>query len=389
MLIRNAKIFNKDQEFEYGDIKITGDRISEILPNICPVDSDRDFYHIIDATELMAIPGLVDIHFHGAVGYDFCEADIDGLKEIAKYELQNGITSICPATMTYPEEKLKEIVARAKEYCDLTPDPAVYSSLVGINMEGPFISEAKIGAQNPEFVQRPDGPMFERLQEASGNLIKLIDIAPEVDGALEFIEKYHDKVRISMAHTNADYETAYRAFKAGVRHVTHLYNAMNSIHHRKPGPIIAALENGAEPELIADGVHVHPAMVRFTFRTFGSNKVILISDSMEATGLSDGEYQLGGQAVIKNGNKATLKDSEGVVAGSVTNLFDCMKNAVFNMGVYLEDAIAAATINPAVSIGIDRDYGSIEKGKYANILLVNEDLEIKYVINKGVIASVI
>jgi N-acetylglucosamine-6-phosphate deacetylase len=387
MLIRNALVFNKYSEFEYGDIRISGDRISEVLPNICIGDSDKDAYRVIDATGLMAIPGLVDIHFHGAVGHDFCEADIDGLKEIAEYELKHGITSICPATMTYPEDKLKEIASRARNFCDEPADPVKYAELVGINMEGPFISEKKIGAQNPKYVQRPDGEMFERLQKESGNLIKLVDIAPEVDGAIDFIEKYHDKVKISVAHTDADYDAADRAFKAGADHVTHLYNAMNSIHHRNPGPVIAALENGAEVELIADGVHVHPAMVRFTFNSFGAHRVILISDSMEATGLSDGQYQLGGQAVIKKGKLATLKDSEGVVAGSVTNLFDCMKNAVLNMGVDLEDAITAATVNPARSIGIDGDCGSIEKGKYADILLVNEKLEIKYVIKKGVIAA--
>ena len=386
MIIKNARIFNKNSEFEYGDIKIREDRIAEVYPYVSSSD-DTGSAITIDATGLTAIPGLIDIHFHGALGHDFCDGDLDGLKQIAGYELEHGVTSICPATMTFPEDILAKIMSVAKSFKDSQIDFDIEASLVGINLEGPFISEAKIGAQNPRYIQKPDAGMFERLMEKSGELIKLVDIAPEAEGAMDFIRECHDRVKISIAHTGADYDTADKAFKTGATHVTHLYNAMNSMHHRDPGPIIAALENGAEVELIADGVHVHPAMVRFTFRTFGADKVILISDSMEATGLSDGEYQLGGQAVIKKGKLASLRDCQGVVAGSVTNLFDCMKNAVLEMGVPLEDAITAATINPARSIGIDKDYGSIEKGKYADILLVNDELEIKHVINKGMLVA--
>ena len=382
MIIKNVRIFDKESKFIPGSIVIEKDRIVRIITD---EDSKGSFSEtnqpkdeeVIDGQGLMAIPGLVDIHFHGAMGHDFCDAALEGLKEIARYELLHGITSICPATMTFPEDVLKEIMSTAREFA------LEENTLVGINMEGPFISEKKIGAQNPKYVQNPNAAMFERLYEASGRLIKLVDIAPETEGAMEFIEKCKDKVNISIAHTDCNFETADMAFKAGARHVTHLYNAMNPIHHRKPGPIIAALENRAEVELIADGIHVDPAMVRFTFSSFDKDKVILISDSMEATGLPDGEYQLGGQPVIKNGKLATLKDKGDTVAGSVTNLFDCMKTAVCDMGVKLENAILAATINPARSIGIDGDVGSIEEGKVANILLVDDNLNLKYIVNKG------
>ncbi|WP_026488372.1 N-acetylglucosamine-6-phosphate deacetylase [Butyrivibrio sp. XBB1001] len=412
MIIKNVRIFNKDSKFEIGDIVIENDRITKVITD---EDGEGSLFEnatqendeIIDGQGLMAIPGFVDIHFHGAMGHDFCNADLEGLKEIARYELLHGITSICPATMTFPEDMLKEIMSTVRDFViegnaykhdrsDETDDidekslngengytSKSMSTLVGVNMEGPFISEKKIGAQNPQYVQKPDVGMFERLYEASGRLIKLVDIAPETEGAMEFIEKCKDKVNISIAHTDCDFETADMAFKAGARHVTHLYNAMNPIHHRKPGPIIAALENRAEVELIADGIHVDSAMVRFTFSSFGKDKVILISDSMEATGLPDGEYQLGGQPVIKNGKLATLKDKGDTVAGSVTNLFDCMKTAVFDMGVELERVILSATLNPAKSIGIDGDVGSIEEGKVANILLVDDNLNLKYVINQG------
>lgn len=410
MIIKNIRIFDKNS-FAQGNLVIEKDRIAGILIDENAVNkgpsSETGFHknqEVIDGQGLMAIPGLVDIHFHGAMGHDFCDADLAGLNEIARYELLHGITSICPATMTFPEDVLKEIMSTARDFViegnaykhDRSDDidekslngengytSKSMSTLVGINMEGPFISEKKIGAQNPKYVQKPDAGMFERLYEASGRLIKLVDIAPETEGAMEFIEKCKDKVNISIAHTDCDFETADMAFKAGARHVTHLYNAMNSIHHRKPGPIIAALENRAEVELIADGIHVDPAMVRFAFSSFGKDKVILISDSMEATGLPDGEYQLGGQPVIKNGKLATLKDNGDTVAGSVTNLYDCMKTAVCDMGVKLENAILAATINPARSIGIDGDVGSIDEGKVANILLVDDDLNLKYIVNKG------
>ena len=200
---------------------------------------------------------------------------------------------------------------------------------------------------------------------------------------MEFIKSCKDKFVISIAHTDATYEDSCAAIEAGARHITHLYNAMNPIHHRNPGPVIAAFESGAEVELIADGVHIHPAMVRFTFQIFDRDRVILISDSMEACGLADGEYQLGGQPVMKNGNLATLKKDGATVAGSVTNLFDCMKTAVQKIGIPLEDAICAATMNPARSIGISNDHGSIAVGKYADIVIIDNELNIVHVINKG------
>ena len=278
---------------------------------------------------------------------------------------------------------MTEVMKNAKVFTDkYDMDPRV-ASLTGINLEGPFLSPKKPGAQNPDNIVKTDVEMVYRLNEASGNKIKLIDIAPETEGALEFIKSCKDKFVISIAHTDATYEDSCAAIEAGARHITHLYNAMNPIHHRNPGPVIAAFESGAEVELIADGVHIHPAMVRFTFQIFDRDRVILISDSMEACGLADGEYQLGGQPVMKNGNLATLKKDGATVAGSVTNLFDCMKTAVQKIGIPLEDAICAATMNPARSIGISNDHGSIAVGKYADIVIIDNELNIVHVINKG------
>ena len=371
MIIKNAAIYTPQHSFAVGDLAIRNGRIA---PPCRPEPGEK----VVDATGLYALPGLVDIHFHGAVGHDFCDADEAGLQAIADFEASKGVLAICPATMTYSEEILGGIMDAAAAHKN-----GKGADLVGINMEGPFISPDKIGAQNPKYLHHADVGMFRRLQERSGGLIKLVDMAPEEDGALDFIQQCHDEVRISIAHTCTDYDTAKKAFAAGASHMTHLYNAMPGITHRAPGPIIAALEDGAEVELITDGVHIHPAMVRFTFRVFGDDHVVLIADSMMACGLPDGQYSLGGQAVTVRGPVATLTEHPGVIAGSATCLYDCMRRAVLDMDVPLASAVRAASENPARSIGVESDYGSLAPGRYGNVILADHQLNIQKVIQKG------
>ena len=371
MIIRNAKVFSDGCRFVEKDLVI---RDGRVVFGAAPLPEEE----VLDAQGAYALPGLVDIHFHGAVGHDFCDADEAGLQAIADFEASKGVLAICPATMTFDEEILNGIMDVAAAHKNERG-----ADLVGINMEGPYISPNKVGAQNPKYVMGADAGMFRRLQERSGGLIKLVDIAPEVEGNLDFIRDCHNETRISIAHTCADYDTAKAAFAAGASHMTHLYNAMPGITHRDPGPIIAALEEGAEVELITDGVHIHPAMVRFTFTTFGDDHVILIADSMMACGLPDGEYSLGGQAVTVRGPRATLTEHPGTIAGSATCLYDCMKHAVLDMGVPLASAVRAASLNPARSIGIDADYGSLEAGRWGNVILADEQLNILKVIRKG------
>ena len=372
MIIKNALVYTPDHTFVPGDLAIRDGRIAA---GTTPQPGEE----VIDAGGLYALPGLTDIHFHGAMGHDFCDASEEAIQALADFEASKGVLAICPATMTYSEEILNGIMDAAAAHKN-----GRGSDLVGINMEGPFISPKKVGAQNPLYLHGPDVGMFRRLQKRSGGLIKLVDVAPEVEGALDFIAQCKDEVRISIAHTCTDYDTAIQAFDAGVTHMTHLYNAMPGITHREPGPIIAALEKKAEVELITDGVHIHPAMVRFTFNTFGDDRVILIADSMMACGLPDGQYSLGGQAVTVTGPRATLTEQPGVIAGSATCLYDCMKRAVLDMGVPLESAVRAAAENPAKSIGIDADYGSLAVGRYGNIILADKALNIQSVIQKGV-----
>ncbi len=368
MLIKNAKVFTKEYNFRKLNIRMREGMIEAVGEELTPLPGED----VLDASGLTAIPGLVDIHFHGAAGYDVCDATPEALKTIADYEASQGVTVLCPATMTLAEETLTAVMKNAKAFKE-GPDGA---PLAGLHLEGPFLAAEKAGAQDPAYLRAPDAEMLHRLQEASGGLIRIADIAPELPGAMDFIDACKDEVCISLAHTAADYETASEAFTRGARHVTHLYNAMPGLTHRAPGPIAAAADHGAEAEIIADGIHIHGSMVRLAFRIFGADKVILISDSMEATGLPDGEYSLGGQKVVKSGKKAVLKDREDVIAGSVTNLFECMKTAVLEMKIPLSDAVRAATENPARAIGMEAEYGSIAPGKRSGVLLLNEDMEL-------------
>ena len=371
MIIKNAEVYTEEGVFEKRDIYICDGRFTDQA-------ADADDGQVIDGEGCYAIPGLTDIHFHGCVGRDFCDGTEEAIQAIADYEASVGVTTIVPATMTFSEEKLMSIARAAREHKNEKG-----AILCGINMEGPFIAMKKKGAQNGKYIHKPDIEMFDRLQKESGGLFKLVDLAPEVEGAMEFIEAKKDEVVLSIAHTTADYETAKAAIDAGVHHMTHLYNAMNPISHREPGPVIAASDDErCEVELICDGVHIHPAVVRNTLKMFGPDRVIFISDTMMAAGLPDGLYELGGQPVTARGNRATLED--GTLAGSNTNLMECMKTAVKQMNVPLETAVRCAAVNSAKSVGIYDQYGSITPGKTANAgLLDKNDLEVKQVILKG------
>lgn len=375
MIIRNASVYTEDGRFLCKDIFIEKDRFVDSEEKV----TDRTE---LDGTGCLAIPGLTDIHFHGCMGHDFCDGTREAIDAMAAYEASVGVTNIVPATMTLGEDTLIHICETARAYREEGPQDKK-ARLCGINMEGPFVAHSKKGAQNGAYIREPDIALFDRCNEASGHMVKLLAIAPETAGAMEFIEEKHKEVVISLAHTAADYDTAIQAFEKGASHVTHLYNAMNPYTHRAPGLVGAAADTRkAEVELICDGVHIHPAAVRTTFRIFGEDRVILISDSMMATGLEDGDYSLGGQAVKVVGNLATLQD--GTIAGSATNLMDCLRTAVLKMGIPLEAAVKCAAVNPAKSVGIYDRHGSITPGKAADVvLLTKESLALKQVVLGG------
>jgi N-acetylglucosamine-6-phosphate deacetylase len=250
----------------------------------------------------------------------------------------------------------------------------------GIYMEGPFFSKNKKGAQAEEHLKDPDIQLFNRLYKASGENIKICALAPELENSEEFINEVKNKVVLSLAHTDSDYQKALTSINLGVKNITHLYNAMSPFNHRSPGVIGAAFDSDVTVELICDGIHVHPAVIRATFKTVGSDRVILVSDSMAACGMKDGYYKLGGQNIIVKNGKATLKN--GTIAGSTTNLMECVKNC-YMFGIPLEQAIKSATFNPAKLIGVDDKTGSIKVGKYADLVLIDKNFNVKGVFVKG------
>ena len=312
---------------------------------------------LLDASGCYVIPGLIDLHFHGCMGEDFCDGTMKAVETLAEYEAKEGITAICPATLTLPVEDLKEVLA-----CGA----------------GKYILPASAQICR-EFVQASEG------------LLKIIGLAPEENpGFEEYIREVKGLVKVSLAHTNADYDTAMRAFDAGADHAVHLYNAMPEMTHRAPG-VPGAVQDSPHvmAEIICDGNHVHPSVVRAAFSMIGEERMILISDSLRATGLGDGRILLGGQEVDVTGTKAVLVRG-GNLAGSVTNLMDCMRIAVQQMHIPLESAVRCATANPAKALRLAGSdpvlYGRLLPGMRGNaVLLREEDLSVKAVVKDGVV----
>ena len=384
MRVINVQVYTEEGVFVPGEIVAENEIISKVIIDGAKLEDVGDS-EVIDGEGAYAIPGMIDIHFHGCKGYDFCDGTREAFEEIAKYEASIGVTAISPATMTLPVPELERILAEAAAYHSekSAKDCEVQADLVGVNMEGPFISEAKKGAQDEKNIIPCDAEVFRRFQNAAKGLVKYIGIAPEEGDAKTFIQEVKDEVTVSIAHTNADYDTAKAAYDAGASHAVHLYNAIPAYTHRAPGVIGAVADSGhVMAELICDGVHIHPAVVRTTFKMLGAERIIFISDSMRATGMPDGRYTLGGLDVDVKGNRATLV-SDGALAGSATTLPDCMRTAVKEMGIPLETAVACVTANPAKSLGIYDEYGSISPGKKADIVLLGKELELKCVVKDG------
>lgn len=376
MQIINGLVFDLETGFSDKELCTDGAVISA-------ASTDKT---VIDASGCYVIPGLVDVHFHGCVGEDFSDATPDGLQAMADYELSEGVTYICPAGMTLPEEQLSPICKNAAAHREKQGGGA---ELVGVHLEGPFLSSAKKGAQNSDFLHDPDIPMLRRLQADAKGLVKLVTVAPEQPGAMEFIRTATEEgIHVSVGHTIADYDTASAAFAAGADHATHLYNGMPSLHHREPGVIGAARDDEkVMPEIICDGIHVHGSVIRATLAMFGAERMILISDSLRATGMPDGEYPFGGQMIEVHGNRATLLGHPETLAGSVTSLMGCMRQAV-KFGIPLADAVRAASYNPAKSIGLEKRIGSLEEGKDATCVLLDKDtLAIKKIVFRGEIVK--
>lgn len=367
MILKNGQVFNALGRFLKADVEIEGDRIVQVAP-AGTLHGEEE----MDAAGKYVTPGFVDIHIHGAAGADFCDC-VDGrdqyVRTMQQYLGSQGVTTFMGTTMAFSEEILNGIFSTVKPLFHKEGNGAV---LRGVNMEGPFFNKAKKGAQAEKYIVDPDWAMFQRLYETSGENIKLVDVAPELPGAVEFIENASKLCTVSIAHTCASYEEAKAAYAAGATHTTHLFNAMPVFTHRAPGVVGAAADDAAHVEMISDGIHLHPAVVRAVFALFGADRVCLISDSMRACGMPNGEYSLGGQKVFMKDGLATLED--GTIAGSATCLAECFRRAV-GFGVPLETALRAATINPAQAVGLFDELGSVTAGKRADLLVLNKDLQ--------------
>lgn len=361
MRYENGWIF-ADGRFVRGGFSVENGRFAHVLEDVPGPAEDLD--------GALVIPGLVDIHVHGCAGADFSDGDYEGLVRMARHLARRGVTSFAPASMTLPYDALdKAFHAAARLRREGLADGA---RLMGIQMEGPFLSREKRGSQNPAYLRLPDWDRFLRLYDAAEGLLRIVDVAPELPGAVEFTRRASEKCRVSVAHTAAGYDQAAAVFDAGATHLTHLFNAMSGIHHRHPGPIGAASEReNVTAELICDGIHVHPSAVRMAFRLF-PGRICLISDALRCCGMADGSYSLGGQEILLSGGVARL--TGGAIAGSAADLYQCMRRAV-SFGIPREQAVWAATALPARVIGRESETGAIADGRAADFVICGGELE--------------
>lgn len=364
MLIKNARVFI-GKSFVEADV-----RFDKTITAIGKLAGEAD----LDAKGAYVIPGLVDIHTHGAVGEDFSDGKPAGLQPLADYYAAHGVTSYLATTMTLKEETLTPAMHAIRDF-----KRSGGAKCAGVHLEGPFLSFAKRGAQAAENLHLPDTALFDRLNEASGSQVKLVTVACEEEGAMDFIGYVSQKAVVSLGHTTCNYDQAMEAFGRGASHATHLFNGMEGLHHRKPGIIAAAMDAGASVELICDGLHIHPSVIRLVHRLYG-DKLNLISDSLRCTGMPDGDYMLGGQPITVKSGKATLSGTD-TLAGSSISMIDALRNVV-RFGLPLSDAVYAASTAPAQAVGLN-DVGSIQVGKAADLLVLDHHLKLQAVFVDG------
>jgi len=329
-------------------------------------------FHLLNGKAIIVEKGRIDIHVHGGGGSDVMDGDYEAINQIAISHSHFGTTSFLPTTMTMSKDK---IIRSLRSICEAVKKGTAGAEILGIHMEGPYINPEKKGAQKEEDIRKISIDEFSEFNQASGNLIRLVTIAPEMPGAIGLIKYlYEQGIITSVGHTNATYVQTQAGIRAGLSHVTHTFNAMRELHHREPGVVGAALISPElTVEIIADGIHIHSIVLKILTKIKEGEKVVLITDAMRAAGLKEGTYDLGGQEVIVTKGQARLKD--GTLAGSVLTMDKAVKNMVNKIGIQLPKAIQMASYNPAKSIGIENKKGSIEPGKDADIVILNKNLE--------------
>lgn len=386
--IKNGNVITPDAILKNCAVGIEDGKIESIKKE--NEMSDGSFDKVIDADGSYVSPGFIDIHNHGNNGHDVMEGTCEALSSMASFHISNGVTSFLATTMTDSIPKTKNVIKTVSDYMNDQYRDEKYekSEVLGLYLEGPYFSMDKKGAQPGEYIKLPDIKELDDFINISNNKVKIVSMAPELEGVLGAVDflKGHG-ITVSAGHSNAKFDEMNAAIEHGVTEATHIYNGMRSFNHREPGIIGASLtDNRVHCEMICDGIHIHPAAMKMVYMMKGRDGLILISDAMMAAGLQDGKYKLGVQDVYVKGDEARLKD--GALAGSVLTLNKAVYNMVHLVGVPLLDAVKMASLNPAEAAGCADRKGSIEKGKDADIIIFDKNIKIRAVIKAGEIVNI-
>lgn len=373
-LISNARLVSPDLDIPGGALLLENGRIAAVIrPGDAPPAADR----MIDAGGRMVMPGFIDIHSHGADGHDVCDNTLDAIRHIARRKLQEGVTTWLPSTLTQPRDRLEEIAGKCAAYM-AAPD---FCRVPGLHVEGPFINPAMAGAQNPRFVRPPDFSELARLHAIAP--VRIVSLAPELDGALDFIRRATAAgILCSAAHTAASAGQIVEARQGGLRHLTHFCNAMSPLHHRGIGAVGAGLlDDSLKLEIISDGIHLCPDMVRLISKLVPIGRLMLITDSMAASWIGAGEVMLGGLEVIVENGSAVLKQG-GALAGSALRYNQGVANFAALSGMPLQQIVKATSWNQACSLGLD-GFGKLEAGYHADLVVLDADFTVRKTIVGG------
>lgn len=379
-VLAGGRILTPSVEMESGTIVVRGEKIIEVSP--AAANELRAGARVINLRGLTVVPGYIDMHIHGALGADTLDATPKAISTIARYLARNGTTSFLPTTVSASWEQLGKAGAAVVQAMNADTPGA---EILGLHLEGPFLNPEKRGAQNPAAIQDVDVNAIAALLNRFPGLVRVVTLAPELPRALECIKYITGRgVTVAAGHTNADFETMDAAFKAGLTHAVHLFNGMGPMHHREPGAAGAVLSRPRVTcEVIADGHHLHPATVWLVAALKAPDDLILVTDAMRATGLANGEYDLGGLAVRVEDGVAKLPT--GSLAGSTLTLAKAVKNAVAFTGFPLQEVVRWATVNPARVIGVSAKKGEIAPGKDADIIVLDQDLNAVLTMIRGTI----
>lgn len=371
LAVKHAKFIVKDR-IESGKALLFTDKILAFVRE----EDIPEGVEVIDAEGGYVAPGFIDLHIHGYLGRDVCDASEESMRIISKGLLENGVTGYLPTTMTVDMKTVEGAIDVCRKL--MGDDDFDGSTILGVHAEGPFISASKKGAQDERFILKPDAEFVKN----NADVIRIITLAPEEDDNFSAIRDIviDTDVVVSMGHTSADYRTAMEGVAAGVKHTTHLFNAMSLMTHRAPGVVGAALNSDVSCELIVDGYHVNSDLFDLVYKLKG-RKLCFITDCLPAGGLPEGEYTLGGARIIYRDNICRLPD--GTIAGSVLRLNKGVWNVYQNSNIPLYECVNCASLNPATTLGIEDQKGSLEVGKDADIVILDEEFNVKKTIIGG------